>query len=266
MVSGGAPYDGNINMKTIMICNLSDVDALPWDGDWYRQRVIKSDKEDDFRLWYNENADHIDDLEPRTHRLVQYVGIIHQAVRDVSDWVENGVEPSKTSSYSIVNGGQISLEQDAFLRGGIQPAVELTVNGGARADVFTGRNMDFAAKAQLTSGGGVIVRLEWDPNGTGNFTETDFETASDGSVSVNAKFSYADAGTYFPQVRVTTHRTGDAATPYANVQNLGRARVVVTDAEIETRKKYMNGYEDGTFKPAGQLTRACLKNQSNWIF
>ena len=259
MVSGGAPYDGNINMKTVMVCNLSDVDALPWDGDWYRQRVKESGKEGDFRLWYNENADHLDTLEPRTHRLVQYVGILHQAVRDVSNWVENGVEPAATSAYSIVNGSQISLESNPVLRGGIQPAVSLTANGKSKAEVSTGESVEFTVNAQLTSGGGKVVRAEWDFSGTGDFKKADFKTAADGSVSLSGKFSYDKTGTYFPQIRITTQREGDAETPYANVQNLGRARVVVSEPakpEVKTHKKYLSGYDDGSFQPDGKLTRA----------
>jgi hypothetical protein len=35
-------------------------------------------------------------------------------------------------------------------------------------------------------------------------------------------------GTYFPAVRVVANRNGDQTSPYARIQNLARARIVVT--------------------------------------
>ncbi len=40
--------------------------------------------------------------------------------------------------------------------------------------------------------------------------------------------SSAETGTHFPVVRLAAHRDGDLTTPYARLQNLARARVVVS--------------------------------------
>jgi hypothetical protein len=45
---------------------------------------------------------------------------------------------------------------------------------------------------------------------------------------VRAVHAYARPGTYFPVLRAAVQREGDAATPYARVENLARARVVVS--------------------------------------
>jgi hypothetical protein len=46
-------------------------------------------------------------------------------------------------------------------------------------------------------------------------------------VTVKGSYSFPRPGTYFPALRATSQREGDAATPFARVQNLGRVRVVV---------------------------------------
>jgi len=38
---------------------------------------------------------------------------------------------------------------------------------------------------------------------------------------------FAEPGTYFPAVRITTQRQGDVSTRHGRIQNLGRVRVVV---------------------------------------
>ena len=43
-----------------------------------------------------------------------------------------------------------------------------------------------------------------------------------------ARHAFAEPGTYFPALRATSQRQGDATTAFARVQNLGRVRVVVT--------------------------------------
>jgi hypothetical protein len=44
---------------------------------------------------------------------------------------------------------------------------------------------------------------------------------------VKAIYAFTKPGTYFPALRVTCSRQGDEKSSYAQVQNLGRVRVVV---------------------------------------
>lgn len=224
--AGGGTHTGMIQCKTIVISNLLDADAYSWHGDWYRARVNESlgeDYDNNFRIWYNENADHIEGG-PRTHRLVQFDGIVQQAVRDVSAWAEKDVTPATTTSYDVVNS-QIMVIENAMERHGIQPVVDLTVNGSDRVDTETGRFVTFMAEIQVPSGFGEIVGIEWDFLGTG-----DYQASSLGEFNgtvVEKEFSYTQPGVYYPSLRVTSQREGNPDTPFTRVQNLGRVRVVV---------------------------------------
>ena len=46
-------------------------------------------------------------------------------------------------------------------------------------------------------------------------------------VVLTMTYSFSKPGTHFPVLRATSQREGDPKTPYARVQNIGRARVVV---------------------------------------
>jgi hypothetical protein len=46
-------------------------------------------------------------------------------------------------------------------------------------------------------------------------------------VTLKTTSTFSTPGTYFPTLRAVSQRQGDAQTPYARIQNLGRARVVV---------------------------------------
>jgi hypothetical protein len=224
-VTDGGTHNGMLQGKVIVVANLLDTDAYPWHADWYSARVRESLGErydDNFRLWYNDNADHIG---PRTARLVQYNGILQQALRDVSAWAERGVAPARSTRYDVVDS-QIRVPENAEARQGIQPVVELTVNGAALVDVAAGQSVTFVAKIQVPPGAGKVVGTEWDFVGTGNFTASPFGSPSE-TVEVSVPFTYTTPGTYFPALRVTSHREGDTSTPFAKVQNLGRVRVVV---------------------------------------
>lgn len=238
MMSGGASYSGNIVMKVIMVQNLMDVDSFPTDGDWYRQRVKEQGLESDFRIWVNQYADHQENkymhldhpypLEELPERLINYVGSLEQALRDLSAWVEEGVEPPQSSNYEVVDS-QFVLADDAASRKGIQPVVDLKADGAGRADIVAGSTVNLEATVQVPPGAGSVVSAQWDLYGDGSFVDTDFETLSDGSVIVRGSAAFPQSGTFYPQVRVASQREGDLETPFARVENLGRARVVVKD-------------------------------------
>lgn len=235
-VSGGANFDGNFNGKSIMVVSMLDVDTVAWHGDWHRQRVRESkgeSYEDYFRLWFIDNADHPWELTDENYynvhhpHIIQYGGAVQQALRDLSAWVEKGIEPPKSTEYTIEIGSQIILEQSAELRHGIQPTVDLTVNEYQLANIELGSYVDLKAIIQVPINAGEIVRIEWDIYGNGNFKEGSFTTQEDGTVIAEMRHIYEELGTYIPQIRVTSHRDGNSDTLIANIQNLGRARVVV---------------------------------------
>jgi hypothetical protein len=79
------------------------------------------------------------------------------------------------------------------------------------------------------------VKVEWDLDGAGVFADAVELEEPARLVSLTTASAYAAPGTYFAAVRVTSQRRGTAVTPYTQVQNLARARIVVhrDDALLE---------------------------------
>jgi hypothetical protein len=154
------------------------------------------------------------------------VGVLHQALRDVSAWVERGIAPPASTNYQVVDG-QVVVPAEAGARRGVQPVVSLTVDGHPRADVRVGEEVTLRAVAEVPDGTGSIVSVEWDLDQAGLFPIREPVTPG-ARVVVERRHAFATPGTHFPTVRVVAHRDADAASPYARIQNLARARVVAT--------------------------------------
>jgi len=112
-------------------------------------------------------------------------------------------------------------------RKSVQPVVSVQANGGPRADVKAGQAVEFSAVAEAPPKAGVIVKAEWDFEGASEYPVVS-EIKPQSRVVVTTKYAFSKPGTYFPALRVTSNRQGDTRSPYAQVQNLGRLRVVVT--------------------------------------
>ena len=228
--SGTVPT-GKFNGKMIMLSNLYDTEAYPWQGDWYRREVEShsgSATNDSFRLWYTDRTNHGDRAEQSVPtQTVSYLGVLQQALRDLSAWVEKDIAPPATSNYKIVNG-QVELPQHANDRGGIQPVIQLTANGAVRAEVRVGDPVELAAIIQVPGNTGKIVSATWDFDGAGSFPSLAKPESQAGAfVSVKATHSYSVPGTYFATLTVAAQRNGDTNTPYTLIRNLQRVRIVV---------------------------------------
>jgi hypothetical protein len=225
----GGKYKG----KMIVLASLWDREAFPWQADWYRLKVIENlgaETDNHFRLWYTDHALHGDltKQEDPTHT-VSYLGVLQQALRDLSAWVEKGIAPPATTNYNIEDG-QVIVPPTATERKGIQPVVKLKANGGERADIKAGQAVTLTAVVEVPPHAGKVVAAEWDFDGAGNFTVAEKFVAPDktGSrVTLKTTHTFAKPGTYFTTLRVASQRNGDAKTSYARVQNLDRVRVVV---------------------------------------
>lgn len=235
----GTLQTGRFAGKMIVVEAMLDEAAYPWQADWYRRQVQKALGEridDQFRLWFVDRAMHTGPWpsrnEPRparTTRTVSYVGVLQQALRDVAAWVEQGLPPPASTAYQVVDG-QVVAPPSALERKGVQPVVALTANGGVRAEVAVGEAVSFEARIDAPPASGVVVMAEWDFEGAGDFPVSepfDYVTPDGASVTVRASYAFSEPGTYFPALRATSHRRGDARTRFARVQNLGRVRVVV---------------------------------------
>ncbi|MEC0184706.1 S-layer homology domain-containing protein [Paenibacillus peoriae] len=248
-VAGGGSHNGHIQGKVILISNLLDMGSFPWHSDWYSARVknyLGESFDDHLRVWFNDNADHYDNG-ASTYTVVQYDGILEQALRDLSAWVEQGVAPAESTHYNVVDS-QIKLPESAAERKGIQPIVDLLVNGTTKIYVKAGQRVTFQGKATVPSGYGKVVKTEWDSEGTGNYKELSSRTPA-ASVTESVYFTYTKPGTYYPALRVTAQRDGDKESPFTRVENLGRVRVVVE----EEQKNSGNGKSSENENPLGSI-------------
>lgn len=229
-VTGGGTYTGKINGKVIVVDNLVDSDAYPWHADWYATRVRAAlgpkAFEKNFRLYYNDNADHQEGTVTgaKANRIVSYDPIVEQALRDVAAWAERGVTPPRSTQYEMTLGS-VTVPARAVQRRGIQPVVDLTVRGRDRIEVRAGQQVSFSATVQVPPGAGTIVSAAWDFTGSGSFTPAAFGKPRP-TLTLGGSYRYTRPGTYYVSLKVASSRSG-AAQPFAQVENLDRVRVVV---------------------------------------
>jgi hypothetical protein len=193
--------------------------------------------DDQYRVWFTDHAMHTDpaamppmETRPdRSTRTVHYRGMLEQALRDLAAWVEHGVAPPASTAYELVDG-QIRLPATAVARRGIQPVVDLRANGAVRAEVGVDEPVVFTALVEVPPGTGTIIAAEWDFEGEGDFPVVEPFTNEDvgyTSTLLTREYAFPAPGTYFPALRVTSQRLGQADNPHGRIMNLGRVRVVV---------------------------------------
>jgi hypothetical protein len=237
LLSGASPT-GRFDGKMIVMQNAMDAACWPNAALSYRRTVERHLGEridDNYRLWFNDHAAHIPSsfMPPGDRpvigtRLIDYGGCLEQTIRDLIDWVEHGVTPAASTGHVLTNDQALVLAPTAAARGGIQPVVDATANGGERAEVAVGATVTLRAEVEVPPNTGGIIAVEWDVDGSGEWAVS--EPGLDGTqtmLTVTHQHRFDTAGTYFPAVRVTSHRDGDVAAPHRRVSNLGRCRVVV---------------------------------------
>lgn len=231
--ASGTVQTGKFKGKMIVVESLWDSEAFPWQADWYRSKVrenLGETTDENFRLWFTDHANHADIVNPGdpTH-LVSYLGVLQQALRDLSAWVEKGIAPPASTSYKVVDG-QVEVPANAEVRKGIQPVVSLFANGSARTEAKVGEVVSFSAVIDLPINTGMVISAEWDFEGLGTFpvsSELTAENSKGTKTIIKTTYTFHKPGTYFVTLRATSQREGDAQTPYARIKNLGRVRVVV---------------------------------------
>jgi hypothetical protein len=219
-----------VNGKVIVVSNLYDSDALPWHTDWYRHRVeasLGTAASNTYRVYFTDHAYH-QDAPPtgaRAATLVDWYGMVEQALRDVARWAEDGV-PAPASTQYEVKGAQIEVSPFAPVRAGIQPTVDIVARDGViKAKV--GKPVLLAAAAATPSGGGKIIAAEWDFEGDGVYVPGKL-TGPRKIAAMGTTHRFTEPGTYFVSARVTAERDGDIGARYALLQNIDRVRVIVT--------------------------------------
>ncbi len=234
----GTVQDGNLQGKVIVVQSLLDESTCPWCGDWYRQTVKRTmGNEESFRIYYMERCMHGDQFE--NNMVTSYRGAVNQALLDVSDWAERGIEPRKSTVYEMIDN-QVYPAKTAAERKGVQPTVELLANGGTCAHVKAGEEVTFTANVLVPENAGEVTSIAFSFEASHEFRENDLDwafpckgevrhTLENGLYGANASAShvYEKPGTYFASARVCAERGGDAGRIYTQVKNLARVRVIV---------------------------------------
>ena len=180
----------------------------------HAQSVLGDQLEDNYRLWYMDNADHQppSTTEGYSH-IVLYDSELQQALLDLDVWVAEGVSPPASSNFEVTEDHQVLLAADAQERNGVQPVVDLTVTAGdecdetsddVRVDVAAGTPVLFTATAQVPADGGEIVRVEWDWESSGEFPDTTDLDETSADLQICETHTYDEPGTHFAVVRVTS--------------------------------------------------------------
>jgi hypothetical protein len=238
LLSGGTPR-GEFTGKMIVVQNAHDAACWPNAAVSYRRAVERNLGDalgDHYRLWFNDHAAHlpasfnpVGDPPVPTTRLIDYGGSLEQALRDLMEWVEDATEPPAETGYTLDVDQRLTLAPSATERGGVQPVVRAAANGSVRADVAIGEPVTLAVEADAPAGGGTIIGVEWDFDGTGAFPFAFSDVdGSHASVRLETTHAFDTPGTFYPCVRVTAHRDGDVDAAHCRLLNLGRVRVVVS--------------------------------------
>ena len=164
--AGGGTQNGKINTKVVVLQSMLDGGAQPWMADWYARQVRAAlggkAYKDNFRLWYNDNAGHLDSP-PRggaVAHMINYVPSLYQSLRDLVTWVEEGKAPPESTHYVVVDG-QVRLPSTAAKRRGIQPVVTLTVAGSDQIETTVNQPVEFSGRIETPPGAGVVVGAGW---------------------------------------------------------------------------------------------------------
>ncbi|MCW1429539.1 PKD domain-containing protein [Novosphingobium sp. JCM 18896] len=229
--AAGTVPNGQWDGKMILVESLWDREAWPWQAVWYRDQVRKhygAATDQHFRLWFTDHALHGDSVgqEDATHT-VGYLGMLHQALRDLASWVEKGTPPPGSTRFSVTGDTQIVVPATASERRGIQPVVSLLANGSKRVEVGSGRPVRLTGTIAVPPGAGSLIAAQWDLDGSGSFASSSPIERNATKATVTLSHSFAQPGTYFVTLRGISQRQGDATTPYARLQNLDRVRIIV---------------------------------------
>ncbi|MDJ0458627.1 hypothetical protein PUN71_015590 [Arthrobacter sp. NQ7] len=229
--ASGVLQTGKFEGKMIVVACLLDREAFPWQADWYATKVREhlGDQIDDrFRLWYIDHGLHGDSGKEEEHptRSVPYIGALHEALRQLVAWVENGEAPAASTSYQVADG-QVIVPDTAAERCGVQPVAILTANSRIRAEVSPGDAVILRLTADTPPRAGEIVAIEWDLDGDGTFDAEDTVPPAE-QFGLTRTVRFNEPGTYFVTARVTAQGKGNPDSLWARVENLARTRIVVT--------------------------------------
>jgi hypothetical protein len=235
--SGGRRETGQLKVKTIVIEDLVDPASYPYVAAFYAGQVNKAmgpaQANKIFRLYYNENSGHgafgVPPGQKPDTTTVSITGILNQALLDLAAWVERGVTPLPSSGYSLDAMNQVVLPAKAGARHGLQPVVDLTANGGIRAEVAVNQSVSLMGRIEMPPGAGKVLQYEW-YLGRNDFAYEPATKLAEPQplVTANRTISFPTPGEYTITLRTYGQREGAGdAMSTTLLQNLARVRVAV---------------------------------------
>jgi hypothetical protein len=198
---GGRIETGAIKTKVMIIEGRGDNLSWPLFNASYAQsiqRTLGIAKADQMmRFYLHDNGRHaVGGGEP---------GVWQQSMQDMMAWVEKGVVPPPSTSYTIRNG-QVIPPDNAAARHGLQPVMGLTVNGGARAVVGANQPVNLVARLEMPPKTGQIVQYGWTIAGKADpIISVDKPRPL---VNVNRAITFDKPGTYLIRLTVNGQRDG----------------------------------------------------------
>ncbi len=226
----GTQQTGDVKAKVIIVAAECDEAALPWQADWYRKKVnnVKGGIPDEnVRLWYSENSYH-DDKSTTIDELyvTAYLGMVNQALLDLSDWVERSIEPAKTTGYKV-DDGQLILANNAQERNCIQSLLKMQANSEECAVVKAGESVNIRLDVELPQDCGYITDVEFSFDSEQNFPHKNRIEPMQTKMTVSETCTYQKPGIYFVTARVSSNRSGGKSDEFTKIRNLVRVRVKV---------------------------------------
>lgn len=218
---GGRVETGDIKTRTMIIEGMGDNLSWPIFNASYAERIQsalgKEKAEDMMRFYLHDNGKH-------TTGGGEW-GIFQQSIQDLMAWVEQGIAPPPSTRYSIQNGQVIPAPRAAD-RYGLQPVMNLTVNGGSRVEVGVNQPVQLAALMEMPPQAGKIVRYQWTVDGTEE-AWTNLSTPKL-RLDVDREIAFPEDGSYLIRLTVNGQRDGllDPA-DQTLLRNFAEVRVVV---------------------------------------
>lgn len=218
---GGRIETGDIKTKIMLMEGMSDQLSWPIFNVGYAERVQKTlgpvKSNEMMRFYLHDNGSHAwGGGEP---------GIFQQSMQDMMAWVEKGVAPPPSTRYTVRNG-QVVPEAKAADRHGLQPVINVTANGGARAVVGVNQPVNLIATLEMPPKTGLITQYGWTVAGTDEAATVLAKPLP--LVQVNRTITFPTPGTYIVRLNVNGQRDGIAAPANQTLEkNWREIRVVV---------------------------------------
>lgn len=213
---------GNIKTKVMLFQNLSDFLAFPsWVAGYantIEQKLGKAKADQMLRVYYQERGGH------SNGGIVG--GIFNQALIDMMAWAEKGVAPKPSSQWAFeLPLTQVILSPDAAVRKGLQPVVNVTVNGNDHAKVDVNQPVNLVARLEMPPATGKIVQYDWT---YGTATDATILSKPMQKVDVTRTVSFTAPGNYIIRLTANGQRDGLVAPDDQTLaQNYQEVRVIV---------------------------------------